>query len=143
MKKSRKIRKCKYCGSFFCPDRRVEDRQKACSRDPCKRKRKKEAQDFWISKNEGYFNNRYENTKEWRKKNPNYQQKWRRLKKEREIQDKFHPQEPLLTLKLVLPVKYLKTEIQDEITLTRKSGSVYYVYGSRRKIQDKIEHHDP
>jgi hypothetical protein len=59
-------KRCIYCGRHFTPDRRLGDRQKACGRDQCKKKRKQSAQQAWNVKNPGYYKGRYWYVKEWR-----------------------------------------------------------------------------
>jgi hypothetical protein len=69
-------KRCKYCRRLFSPDPRVKEKQKACFRDECKKKRKQEAQRKWLEKNRGYYEGRYLELKEWFEQNP---------KKERDI----------------------------------------------------------
>lgn len=125
-------KRCAYCGCFFRPDYRVGDRQKSCKAKQCQAKRKRESQRRWIEKNPGYFRDRYPNTKEWREKNPGYQRRWRA--KRREIQDEIPSKTPIKTIRLVVPVKWLQGEIQDEIRLVRQCGCGFFVTG--REMQD-------
>ncbi len=83
--------------------------------------------------NPGYFEGRYEYVKEWRRENPDYQKRWR-AGKHAKIQDQMPPQEPLLTLRLVVPVKWFRGEIQDEIRFVRQCGCGFFVSGDR--VQD-------
>ena len=129
MKKKVKVRRkrCAFCGRFFKPDYRVGDRQKSCPSSQCRAKRKQDSQRKWVQTNPGYFKDRYENTKQWRKSHPDYQRRWRARR--REIQDKIPLQSPIKTLRLVIPVKYFKGEIQDEIRLVRQCGCGFFVVG--------------
>lgn len=119
------IKRCIYCGRFFKPDYRVKERQKSCKSPKCSDKRKKESQRRWVEANPEYFKGRYENTKAWRRLHPDYQRKWRA--KQREIQDEIPSTTPIKSIHLVIPVKYFKGEIQDEIRLVRQCGCRYFV----------------
>jgi len=122
---------CIYCGRYFKPDKRVGDRQKSCKSKECQAKRKKETQKRWLEANPGYFKGRYEDIKQWRKRHPDYQRRWRaqRRAKRREIQDEMSPSKPVITIRLVIPAKLLKGEIQDEIRLVRQCGCGFFVAG--------------
>jgi ferredoxin-thioredoxin reductase catalytic subunit len=120
-------KRCAYCGRFFRPDRRVGDRQKSCSSPQCRVRRKKEAQERWLAANPGYFRGRYGNTKHWREFHPEYQRLWRARR--REIQDKIRKKSPMESLRLVIPAKWFKGEIQDEIRLVRQCGCGFFVTG--------------
>ena len=123
-------KKCEFCGRFFVPDRRVGNRQRACSQPDCKAARKKASQKKWVSGEPGYFHGRYPYVKEWR-------QKLRCMNSE-VIQDERPPAKPLLKLVLVVPVTY-GIVIQDEITLKRFDRTTFAAAGlSRRVIQDTI-----
>ncbi len=74
-------KRCQYCGRLFVHDPRVGDRQKACSFE-CQKLRKKENNKAFSRGNPGYWHGRYEYVKEWRQKNPNYQRLWRQKKKQ-------------------------------------------------------------
>jgi hypothetical protein len=124
---------CKYCGRFFTPDYRVWDRQVSCARKICRAKRKKDSQAKWVKANPDYFHGRYENTKEWREQHPDYQKQWR-AEKRSEIQDKIPHSTPVKSVRIVVPVKWLKDEIQDEIILARRCRCGFYVTG--RGVQD-------
>lgn len=124
---------CKYCGRFFKPDPRCKN-PKSCTRGVCKKKRKKESQTKWLETNPEYFKGRYEDyLKDWRKRNPNYQKELRRKKKD-EIQDEMVPGKPIKTIRLVVPEKWIKNEIQDLILIAKRCGCGYYVDG--RGMQD-------
>ena len=125
---------CEFCGKFFIPDPRVGNRQRACFRSECKKKRKQASQREWVAR-EGpdCFADRYPYVKEWRER--------RRLNESSMIQDKIPPLKSCLKLVLVLPA--IRDEmIQDEITLRRVAGSTFAAAGiSRRMIQDTIARH--
>jgi hypothetical protein len=125
-------KRCVYCGRFFKPDYRVGDRQKSCRSSECRSKRKRESQRRWVEANPGYFQGRYENTKQWRKLHPDYQRRWRA--KRREIQEEIPCKSPIKTIRLLIPVKYFKGEIQDEIRLVRQCGCGFFVAG--KAMQD-------
>jgi len=103
-------KQCEFCGKFFVPDPRVGDRQRACSRSPCKKARKQSAQCRWVDGNPGYFCGRYPELKERRHKqlSPDLAM----------IQDKIPPTKPVFKLVCWLPVTRLSM-IQDEMTLRR------------------------
>ena len=75
-------RKCHYCGRGFIPDSRVGNRQKACS-VACQRLRKRENNRVFREKNPEYGRppERYAYLKEWRRKHPDYQRRWREGRK--------------------------------------------------------------
>lgn len=118
-------KRCIYCGRFFKPDYRVKVKQKSCKSPQCKARRKKESQRRWVKANPEYFKGRYENTRAWRSLHPDYQRQWRA--KRHKIQDEIPSKTPLKTIRLVIPVKWLKGEIQDEILLVRQCGCGYFV----------------
>jgi len=76
-------RKCHYCGRGFIPDSRVGNRQKACSVE-CQRLRKRENNRAFREKNPEYGRapERYAYLKQWRRKHPDYQRRWREANKE-------------------------------------------------------------
>jgi hypothetical protein len=121
-------KRCICCGRYFKPDSRVGNRQKACNDKACQRKRKKENQRTWVESNPGYFQGRYTYVKQWRKDKPDYQRRWRA--KRREIQDEIHLSNPIRTIRLVIPAKWFKGEIQDEIRLKRQCGCGFFVAGA-------------
>ena len=132
-------KRCPYCGRFFRPDYRVGDRQKSCKDAKCRKKRKRESQMRWLAANPGYFKGRYGNTKDWRQSHPDYQRKWRRAKRG-EIQDEISPKKPVKTIRLVVPEKWFKGEIQDEIRFVRQCGCGFFVTGRgmRDTRQDRL-----
>lgn len=74
-------KRCSYCGKKFVPDRRVGDRQKACSR-ACQKLRKQENNRLYREKNPNYWKNHYEDhVKPWRQRHPDYQRQWRQRRK--------------------------------------------------------------
>ena len=74
-------KKCRYCGKVFIPNPRVGQRQKACSVQ-CQKLRKKGNNKAFSKNNPGYWQGRYEYVREWRQNNPDYQRLWRQKKKE-------------------------------------------------------------
>jgi hypothetical protein len=124
-------KRCLYCGRYFKPDNRVGERQKACKDRMCQTKRKKEAQKRWLGNNPGYFKGRYPEIKEWRKEHPDYQRRWRARQRAKrgEIQEEISPSKPILIIRLAIPAKLLKGEIQDEIRLVRQCGCGFFVAG--------------
>jgi hypothetical protein len=135
-------KRCVYCGRYFVPDRRVAERQKSCKKPECRRKRKKESQRRWVEANPGYFEGRYEYVKQWRQKNPDYQKRWRSGRRH-EIQDKIPPSKPLVTLRFVVPVKWFKGEIKDEIRFVRQCGCGFFVSGDRMRDTKPDSHPSP
>ena len=82
---------------------------------------------MWVEANPGYFQGRYGYVREWRKRNPDYQRRWR--EKRREIQDEIPPENPVKTMRLVIPEKWLAVEIQDEIRLVRHCECGVFIAG--------------
>ena len=117
-------KRCLFCGQFFIPDPRVGDRQKACHREPCKKKRKTVAQRRWCENNPGYFQGRYPYVKQWREQ--------RKLSSGGThpgmIQDKIPLLKPCLRLILVIPGRK-DGMIQDEIRLRRQSRCTFVADG--------------
>ena len=76
-------RKCHYCGKGVIPDSRVGNRQKACS-VACQRLRKRENNRVFREKNPEYGRapERYAYLREWRRKHPDYQRRWREANRE-------------------------------------------------------------
>ena len=71
-------KRCRYCRHWFNADPRVKERQIACEKPECKKKRKEQSQRLWVARNPHYFEDRYENTRAWLKVHPGYLRKWRR-----------------------------------------------------------------
>lgn len=120
-----KQKRCRYCGRYFIPDKRVGDRQKSCSRAECKRKRKQESQASWSRKNPGYFKGRYENTKAWLARNKGYLQ--RRRHKRKDIQDECPLLSSMKSIRFLIPVNLLKKDIQDKCLVLTSIDSITYV----------------
>jgi len=119
-------KQCVYCRRFFRPDPRVGARQKACGAMECQRRRKGESQRRWLEANPGYFRGRYAYVREWRQRNPDYQREWRQRRhlsvgegRQCEIQDEIGMKSPLKTVRLVIPERWFRGEIQDEIRFVR------------------------
>lgn len=105
------IKKCEFCGRYFKVDKRVKDRQKACQRIECQKKRKKSSQKNWCKNNPDYFKGRYWYVKEWREKCGS-----KAIKKV--IQDKIQVSKPLIKLILLIP-ENKSNMIQDKILLQK------------------------
>jgi hypothetical protein len=93
-------------------------RQKACNQPECRRKRKQEAQRDWLSKNEGYFRDRYDYVKEWRRR------KKQACDRGEMIQDKIPCSNPVRKYVLLIPESQTGM-IQDEIILRRLNGMTF------------------
>jgi hypothetical protein len=97
-------------------------RQKAGNRLECRKKRKQEAQRRWLARNEGYFRDRYDYVKEWRR------QKKDSCKTGKMIQDEIPPSNPVRKYILLIPEN--KTGmIQDEIILRRLNSITFAAHG--------------
>ena len=118
-------KRCIYCGRHFTPDRRLGDRQKACGRDQCKKKRKQSAQQAWNVKNPGYYKGRYWYVKEWRQQK---RQQSAALQSQSMIQDAIPPSKPYQQLVLLIP-DTITGVIQDEIRLRRVDSATFVAYG--------------
>jgi hypothetical protein len=129
-------KRCEFCGRFFTPNRRVGNRQRSCGRTECKKARKTAAQQTWVNNNPGYFKGRYDNTRRWRRAHPDYQRQ--RRQKIREIQDETARETPVKSVRLLVPAKWFKDEIQDTmVTLTLLDTATYIstVAGVRYKTR--------
>lgn len=110
-------RKCHYCGRGFVVDRRVGDRQKACS-VACQKFRKQEDNRLYRERNPGCWKNHYEDyVKPWRQKHPDYQRQWRQKRK---VQSKATPSEIQAeklskAIELTCRTQFYLREIQAEI----------------------------
>jgi hypothetical protein len=117
-------KRCLFCGRFFIPDPRVKDRQKACHRELCQKKRKRVAQRRWCEDNPGYFRGRYPYVKQWREQ--------KKLSSGGiplgMIQDKIPLCRPCLRLILLIPGGK-DGMIQDEIRLRRQSRHTFVADG--------------
>ena len=78
-------KRCPYCGKLFVADRRIGDRQKACSVQ-CQKLRKKDNNRNYSRNNPGYWHGRYDVVKQWRQQHPEYQKAWRSGKRQRQIE---------------------------------------------------------
>jgi len=117
-------KRCLFCGQFFIPDPRVGDRQKACHREPCKKKRKAVAQRRWCENNPGYFQGRYPYVKQWRQQRKSLPGGSGLGM----IQDKIPLSKSLLRLILLIPGDKDRM-IQDKILLRRQSRSTFVADG--------------
>ena len=124
MRNKRNIQKnrCPYCGKFFKPDNRTKDWQISCKSKKCQMKRKKEAQGTWLVDNPGYFTERYAYIKQWRKRNPDYQRRWRLKWKEKQ-----KAKSSVKSIKLIVPAKFFKGETQYEIRLVKHCACDFIV----------------
>lgn len=119
------LKRCAHCGRYFRPDSRVGQRQKVCSRQPCKRARKKQAQKKWRSNNPDYFAQHYRDyVKPWRQKhrNPCGHSQFKMIK------DEIPTSKPLQKLVLLIPGES-KEVIKDEIILRRLDRHTFAAYG--------------
>lgn len=117
-------KRCEFCGRFFTVDRRLGTRQRSCGRPECRRARKRASQAAWLKKNPDYFKGRSDNTRQWRHAHPGYQQ--RRRQKIHEIQDSIDSPSPMKSVRLLIPAKWFKDEIQDtRVTLTLLDSTTY------------------
>jgi hypothetical protein len=116
-------KRCAYCGRYFVPDPRVGDRQKACNSEECRKKRKEEAQRRWLEKNPGYFRDRYDYVKEWRRKKKVHHRSSGKM-----IQDEIPPSKSMRTYVLLIPEAKTGV-IQDEIILRRLGDSMFAASG--------------
>ena len=113
-------KKCQYCGQYFKPDPRVWKRQKACSRDECKRKRKREAQEGWKKKNPEYFKDHYQD----------YVKEWRKKRRENQIRPDSDKKRGNTLERIVLYIPADKTGmIRDEINLKRIAPHTFAAHG--------------
>lgn len=102
-------KKCAFCGQYFSPNPRVGDRQKACFRKECRRRRKALAQQRWLEKNPNYFHGRYENTRAWLDQHPEY------LKEYRKAHPEYVERNRIRTRERKRDCKKGQVDIQDEI----------------------------
>ena len=102
---------CEICSESFVPDPRVSNRQKACFKLSCQKKRKSRSQTAWLSRNPDYFKGRYPNTKEWLKAHPGYLQAHR---KQQEATVRADIQDELTCLKSISDSEL--SDIQDKLT---------------------------
>ncbi len=109
-------KRCHYCGKWFIPDPRVDNRQKACS-TKCQRLRKKDNNRTFSRNNPGYWHGRYEYVKEWRQKNPDYQRQWRQKKKQSDLRNQGEIQAEIIRKAIdniernLMPLRKIQAEI--------------------------------
>ena len=111
-------RKCRYCGRRFIPDARVGNRQKACS-VACQRLRKRENNRVFREKNPEYGRapERYAYLKEWRRKHPDYQRRWREANKEERSSGEIKAERLMKAIGWTERTYLFLREIQAEIPL--------------------------
>lgn len=114
------VKRCLFCGRFFVPDLRVGERQKACGRDVCKRKRKHLAHRLWCEKNPDYFKDHY----------VLYVKPWRKRRRSLQKVDKRRDSLGRAYLRLILPIaEDWRGLIKDEIHLRRVGRRTFAAYG--------------
>jgi len=114
------VKRCLFCGRFFVPDPRVGERQKACRREGCKRKRKRLAHRLWCEKNPDYFKDHY----------IHYVKPWRERRRTSQGADKRRDSPGRAYLRLILPIMGdWKGLIKDEIHLRRIDQRTFAAYG--------------
>ena len=123
-------KQCEYCGRHFRPDRRVGDRQKACARADCKRRRKLQAQKNWKANHPEIVSRHYEDyVKPWRETRRSARNYFQQSPKRPEmIRDKISPLKDCLELFLRIPEGFGEM-IRDEIRLRRIDNSTFAAYG--------------
>lgn len=109
------VKRCLFCGRYFTPDHRVNDKQKSCGRPECRKARKKAAQESWVKKNPGYFADLYKN----------YVKPWRKRKM---IKDEMPSEKPLQKLIILIPDDKVGM-IKDEIRLKRVGTRTFAAHG--------------
>ena len=125
---------CEICGTCFMPDPRVGNRQRVCSSLSCQQERKRRSQASWLSRNPGYFQGRYSNTKAWLEAHPGYLRTWRQ--KHRAAVECPDIQDELTFLKSI-PTCELN-DIQDKLTsCLSKNLSSHSDFGDA-DIQDEL-----
>ena len=118
-------KRCEFCGRFFTPDPRLGDRQRCCRRAKCRKARKQASQAAWTKKNAGYFKGRYDNTRRWLAAHRGYLRQRRR--KLRDIQDSTPDLTSKKSVRLLLPDKWSKDDIQDTILRITVIDSETYI----------------
>lgn len=71
------LKRCPYCRKLFKPDPRTKHKQRVCSGEECQKKRRKETQKKWRTKNPTYFKDRYPRLKVWLDAHPDYLKDYR------------------------------------------------------------------
>ena len=121
-------KRCVYCGRYFRPDKRVENRQKVCTRMECRRQRKKYAQQTWKKNNPGYFIDHYRDyINPWRQKRCQKKENNRQGKRH-VIKDEIPTSKPYQELVLIIPAESAAM-IKDEIRLRRVDSITFAAYG--------------
>ncbi|MBK8871896.1 MAG: hypothetical protein IPN19_12915 [Elusimicrobia bacterium] len=122
-------KRCAYCHSAYRPDPRTARFQKSCSAPACRRKRKQEAQSWYLQKNPDYFRGRYGQVKVWLAAHPGYLKAYRASHPEhlvkKRLQDRRRRQR----------MKGARADIQDTM-LRRKVRALKDLRGA--DIQDTI-----
>lgn len=121
---------CLFCGKFFP---KIRKHQKVCLDSICQKKRKRSQERRWIENyreetGKSYFQGDTDRVREWRKKNPEYQRRWR-AKKRREIHNAVLPVNPIQSLRLHLRGFAPFDEIQTLTVRLTRSGSDFWVDG--------------
>ena len=92
----RRRRKCRYCKALFRPDPRNASRQKACSKECCRKARKRESQQAWLAKpqNREYFRGpaNVQRVQQWRREHPDYARRQPPSTPSSSLQDTIKPQ---------------------------------------------------
>ena len=123
-------KQCEYCGKYFNPDKRIGNRQRACRRPECKRKRKLQAQQQWKQDHPEVVSRHYEDyVKSWRESRRTKGLLLPSGQPSEVIRDKIPPLEDCLELVLRIPVE-IKDVIRDEIRLQRVDSTTFAVYGA-------------
>lgn len=125
------VKRCQFCGRYFTPDKRVGERQKACSRKQCQRARKQVAQSNWVKKNSNYFKGRSEYVKQWRRKRKEEKKEADKVVDEgkKMLQDEIPSPKPLFKLIFLIPGGVAEGVIQDEILFKRVNRRTFAGYG--------------
>lgn len=125
-------KKCLYCGREFIVDPRVGQKQKACSVQ-CQKLRKRENNKAFSRNNPGYWHGRYEYVKEWRQKHPDYQRQWRQKRKQSILPNQDEIQAEILRKaidsieKNLIPLRKIQAEIiVKPAEITRKRACLSY-----------------
>lgn len=128
-------KRCVSCGRYFVVDARVGKRQKCCGVLECQRKHKRRQDSDWRGKNPGYFQDRYDYVKAWRKEHPGYQNEWRaqkrlRDKKAREIQAEIPFESRFKSIRIHLRTPLRLGEIQAQMLKVIQVGQAFWVDGA-------------
>lgn len=122
--------RCLFCGKFFLKTRK---NRKGCLDPVCQKKRKRKQEQAWLKRyrekeGKSYFQGDYDRVREWRKKNPDGQRRWR-AKKRRKIHNAILPASPIQSLRLHLRVPITLSEIQTLTVRLTRSGNDFWVDG--------------